>query len=175
LHREFEAWDVLVLKYQRLIYSVPLKIGLNPHDCADVFQTVCLALYRNLARLRDLPRLSSWLLTTAHREAIHVMQTERAQQRRARATAASELTPATANDFTESTLIALEQQILIRQAVASLPKRCAELLTILYYDQPTSSYQEIEARLKMPHGSIAPTRSRCLQHLRQKLARLGLP
>ena len=170
VHREFEAWDRLVRKYQRLIYSVPLRMHLGEEDCADVFQSVCLSLYRHLAQLRDIPRLSSWLLTAAHRESLHVLQRHRVRRRHEQG---PEQPEAASLDSGESLLLEVEQQVAIRQAIAALPERCRELLSILYYEQPAASYAEVEVRLKMPHGSIAPTRTRCLAQLREKLMRLG--
>src|SRR5262245_33611290 len=64
-----EAWDELVERYGRLVYSVLYKNRLSQTDAEDLFQTVFTLLFRNLARLRDQKRLSSWLITTAHREA----------------------------------------------------------------------------------------------------------
>jgi RNA polymerase sigma factor (sigma-70 family) len=169
MHREFEAWDLLIRKYQRLIYSVPLRLRLGEEDCADVFQLVCLSLFRHLAQLRDIPRLSSWLLTCAHRESLHVLERQRVRRRRERSANEPE---AISEDSGESLLLAVEQQVQIRRAIAALPMRCRELLSILYYES-TPSYAEVEARLKMPHGSIAPTRTRCLGQLRERLTRLG--
>jgi RNA polymerase sigma factor (sigma-70 family) len=170
VHREFEAWDLLIRKYQRLIYSVPVRMRLGEEDCADVFQSVCLTLYRHLTQLRDIPRLSSWLLTAAQRESLHVLERQRLRRRREQSAVQPEVT---SEDSGESLLLAVEQQVLIRQAITALPERCRELLSILYYELPGASYAEVETRLKMPHGSIAPTRARCLNQLREKLTRLG--
>jgi hypothetical protein len=46
-----EAWSLLIEKYKALIYSIPVKYGLPPHEAADVFQVTCMEL---LARLPDL-------------------------------------------------------------------------------------------------------------------------
>ena len=35
-----EAWDLLVTKYQRLVYSVPVRLGLGSEDADEVFQDV---------------------------------------------------------------------------------------------------------------------------------------
>jgi len=34
-----EAWSLLIEKYKALIYSIPVKYGLPPHEAADVFQS----------------------------------------------------------------------------------------------------------------------------------------
>ena len=46
------AWEALIVRYQRLIYSIPLKARLSTDDAADIFQSVCLKLYEKLATLR---------------------------------------------------------------------------------------------------------------------------
>ncbi|MEN3334876.1 MAG: hypothetical protein V7641_4241, partial [Blastocatellia bacterium] len=62
------AWEALVARYQRLVYSIPLKARLSADDAADIFQSVWLKLYEKLASLRDHEKLSSWLITTTTRE-----------------------------------------------------------------------------------------------------------
>ena len=49
-----EAWSLLVDKYKALIYSIPVKYGLPPHEAADVFQSTCAELLVRLADLRVL-------------------------------------------------------------------------------------------------------------------------
>ena len=46
------AWHRLIDKYKNLIYSIPIKRGLSPEAAADIFQSVCVALYSELERLR---------------------------------------------------------------------------------------------------------------------------
>ena len=43
-----EAWADLISRYQRLIYAVPVNMGLGAEDAEDVFQRVCVALYQRL-------------------------------------------------------------------------------------------------------------------------------
>jgi hypothetical protein len=35
-----QAWEALLVRYQRLIYSIPLRYGLTESDANDVFQNV---------------------------------------------------------------------------------------------------------------------------------------
>ena len=37
-----KAWEDLIDKYKRLIYSIPIKYGASSADAADVFQSVCI-------------------------------------------------------------------------------------------------------------------------------------
>src|ERR1700733_5835646 len=55
------------------------------------------------------------------------------------------------------------------RALAELSPQCSQLLRVLMASPPPS-YIEVAAALGMPVGSIGPTRARCLQRLREKLA-----
>ena len=65
LNGDEKAWERLIDKYKRLIYSVPVKYGFAPEDAADLFQNVCVDLYTNLSKLRKVESLRSWLITVA--------------------------------------------------------------------------------------------------------------
>ena len=64
------AWEALVARYQRLVYAIVRRIGLDEHAAADVFQTVFMRLMEHLPRLTDPNRLQAWIVTTAKREAL---------------------------------------------------------------------------------------------------------
>ena len=36
LDGDTEAWEALILRYQRLIYSIPIRSGFSPVDAADI-------------------------------------------------------------------------------------------------------------------------------------------
>src|SRR6266478_3587183 len=42
------AWEALVQRYQRLIYAIPRRAGLNDDQAADVFQEVFTTLFQKL-------------------------------------------------------------------------------------------------------------------------------
>ena len=75
-----EAWEVLIIRYQRLIYSIPVKHGFSPVDAADIFQSVCVKLIERLSTLRDHDRVSSWLITTTTRECWRLVSERRREQ-----------------------------------------------------------------------------------------------
>ena len=47
------AWDELVERYSRLIYSIPLRVGLSHSDADDVVQIVWGIVLRRLETLRE--------------------------------------------------------------------------------------------------------------------------
>jgi DNA-directed RNA polymerase specialized sigma24 family protein len=61
---------------------------------------------------------------------------------------------------------ALEEEQRVRVALAQLAERCRKLLSLLYFTVPTPDYDEIAKKMRMPRGSLGPTRARCLDKLR---------
>jgi RNA polymerase sigma factor (sigma-70 family) len=60
-------------------------------------------------------------------------------------------------------LLALEEEHIVRTAVAALDARCRRLLTLLFYRAEPPSYAEVARELGIREGSVGPTRARCLQ------------
>jgi RNA polymerase sigma factor (sigma-70 family) len=173
LQGEATAWEALIVRYQRLIYSIPLKARLSHDDAADIFQSVCLKLYEKLASLRDHEKLSSWIITTTTRESWRLSSRQRKEQSKneTESEEADEKLQQLASDspLIEEQRIQLEQQQTVRQAVDALPERCKDLVTLLFYRQDEVSYTEISRQMDMPVASIGPTRARCLEKLRKLL------
>ena len=72
-----DAWETLISRYQRLIYSIPIRAGFSPVDAADIVQSVCLKLFQKLSALRKQENISSWLMTTTTRECWRVVEKRR--------------------------------------------------------------------------------------------------
>lgn len=173
LSGDYAAWEALINRYQRLIYSIPLKARLSQDDAADIFQSVCLKFYEKLSTIRDREKISSWLITTASRECWRLS----ARNRRERPAAGStdedgedllKEIPASGPLHDEQREM-IETQHQVRQSVDALPERCRDLITMLFYQKDELTYVDIARRLKMPVPSIGPTRARCLEKLKKLL------
>ena len=166
------AWAALIAKYKSLIYSIPLKYGADPEDAADIFQSVCLALFAELPRLRKTAALRSWLITVA----AHISFQWKMKQRRR---GEHELTDGDEQQLGNGVTVPpalfeqLERDQLVREAVARLPPRCRELIRLLFFEDPPVPYQELAARLGLATGSIGFIRGRCLTRLQKALEGLG--
>lgn len=168
------AWEALIHRYRRLIYSIPIRAGLREEAAADVFQTVCLRLLENLGKLKDQEKLGSWIITTANRES---WRTSHRLRREAPIGEGGDVDPSMPGrpEFVDETpiaeddLIALQRQAAVRIAVESLSERCRNLLELLYFVKDRPSYEEVSRRMAMPVASIGPTRARCLEKLRKSL------
>jgi RNA polymerase sigma factor (sigma-70 family) len=167
-----QAWEALLVRYQRLIYSIPLRYGLPEHDANDIFQNVSLLLLKNLGRLRDRERLGAWLVITTRRECWRMFHQDRQIAVDPDAVYLNDPSPDSVRS--EDDFLTLERQSLVRTAVELLDESCNLLLTQLFYAEPRPTYSEIAHALALPEGSIGPTRARCLEKLMRILEKMGL-
>ena len=164
------AWERLIQRYQRLIYAIPLRAGLDEDHAAEIFQDVFTTLFQKLNDIEEPEKLQAWLVTTARRKTLRTISKAHAQPRsdiNSEATEAA-LIPDEA-PLPDEQLLILEEQHRIRTAVSLLDERCRCLLQMLFYRTEPPSYAEIAAFLRIPEGSIGPTRARCLAKLLQIL------
>jgi len=166
LKGEKAAWDTLVERYGRLVYSIPHRYGFSADDADDVFQNVFLLAYRSLDKLKDQTRLSSWLITTTHRACWQIGKRGEKYPE-----LDEKIDDVAAPD--EDQVEAWERQHLVRQGLATLGGKCEQLLNLMFLDPEKPSYETIAERLGMKVGSIGPTRARCFEKLQRILEQLG--
>lgn len=164
------AWNTLIDKYKRLIYSVPVKYGFSPDDAGDIFQNVCIDLFTNLSKLRKIESLRSWLITVATHKCFHWKK----QQKNDVELDAME------QEMAEDIAVApvavmqeIQEEQAVRDAIDRLTPRCAELVKLLFYEQPPVPYTEVAQKLGLATGSIGFIRGRCLTRLQKILGELG--
>lgn len=164
------AWYRVLNKYERLVYSIPLRYGLSRDDAADIAQITFTILIQNMDSLSEDSRLGPWLVTVARRHTWRLMERNRRES---------------ANERLEGTDVAASAVLLGRsdadsiehwelsewldEGLSKISGPCRELLLALYFQPERSSYAEVAADLDMPVGSIGPRRARCLKSLRQVL------
>ncbi len=160
------AWNGMVERYGRLVYSIPRREGMGEADAEDVYQQVFAAMHRKLDSLRDASRLSAWLITTTLREC---------RRMRRRLTRCEPLGDYASGEGPPPEEIAtLERQQLVRQALRRLGGSGERLLTALFSAQGRPDYPQIARDLGIPTGSIGPTRARCFRKLEKILAEMGV-
>lgn len=160
------AWNALISRYERLVYTIPARYGLTSTEIDDVFQSVWLSLLRNLDRLREPDRLSAWLVTTARREC---WERRRGAdfERTVTSNVDSVFTDKEGNELPPEDIVAqYREQQRLNLALDQMDERCKQLLWHLYYDSTIPSYSDVAEKLNMPIGSIGPLRARCLKKLR---------
>lgn len=170
---EASAWEALVNRFQRLIYAIPRRAGLDEDAASDVFQEVFTTLFEKLDDIEQPERLHAWLVTTARRKTWRMISRNRSSKQSGGGDdddADWELNalPDTA-PLPDEALVQLEEQHRVRTALKGLDERCRELLTLLFYRAEPPSYAEIAAATGTSEGSIGPTRARCLKKLMRAL------
>ena len=162
------AWAELVERYSPLVWGVARAHRLSGADAADVAQTVWLRLVEHLHTLREPAAVPGWLATTARYESLRVIRRS-GRELPSDTTPLDERTPSTEPD--PAAVVERAAQVEeVAAALDRLPLRCRTLLRALA-TWPDASYAEVSAALEMPVGSIGPTRGRCLDRLREELAR----
>jgi RNA polymerase sigma factor (sigma-70 family) len=168
------AWEALVARFNGLVWSIARGYRLSSADAADVFQTVWLRLAEHLGRIDNPDHIGAWLATTARRESLRVARS---------GTRTVPLDDAAVLDLAQTDEASPEQAVLqaeqarldaqrarrMWRAFGELSARCQQLLRVLIATPPPT-YAEAAVALDLPVGSIGPTRARCLQQLRRRLA-----
>jgi RNA polymerase sigma factor (sigma-70 family) len=161
-----DAWEALIRRYERLIYSVPIRLGMSAEQAVDVFQSVCFIMFRKLRSLRNQERIYSWLITTTTRECWRIWS-ERTR------TYDREKSLPLQGGWVSPEQLAIERHLLeqhrtaLKAALAELSPKCRELITALYLANDEASYESVAKWMSMPVSSIGPTRGRCLRKLKK--------
>ena len=164
------AWHQVLNRYERLVFSIPLRYGLSRDDAADVAQTTFTILIQNMDNLADDSRLGAWLATVARRH------TWRFMKRNHRETASERLedprliqSAALLGQHDADSIEHWELSDWLDAGLSQISERCRKLLLALYFQPEQSSYAELVEQMGMPLGSIGPTRARCLKRLKRIL------
>ena len=161
------AWETIVLKYQKMLFSIPRRAGLGNDLASDVLQEVFITLFEKLDSLEQPQFLRAWLTTTTRHKTIHLIQRET----RGRPKSLDEMQEESFFQFPDKAplpdevLIQLEKENQIENAMSQMDERCRRLISMLYLETEQIAYAEIAEILDIPLGSIGPTRARCLQKL----------
>ncbi len=170
---EQAAWDALVDRYQRLIYSIPRRAGLSEEQAADIFQEVFLTLVEKIDQIEQPDRIRSWMVTTAKfktwgavrgSKGFYSPETDEEME--------NEMASLTDDSpLADDMLIKMEEQHLIRTALKQLEERCQKILSMIYLRDTAASYVEVAAAIGVGETSISPLRSRCLKKLEKVLSK----
>jgi RNA polymerase sigma factor (sigma-70 family) len=162
------AWEAIVKRYERLVWSVLGRYGIREEDRQDAFQTTFVALFKSLSTIENPETLPKWLAVTAAREARHLaVKGSRVKEN--------------LDDFTEQlrdgafspedVAAQTEEAAAVHSGLDKMDTRCKDLLTRSFIQE--QEYGEISREMGLPIGSIGPTRARCLEKLRKILTSMG--
>ena len=164
-----QAWEWLIDKYKRLVYSIPFKYHATPEDASDIFQAVCIELFNSLGKLRNVQSLRAWLITVTIHQSLYW------KKKRGNNLELDAMTPEAIEEMAVAPEVieAILQEEAMREAISQLPERCAKLVRLLFLEQPPLPYNEVARKLGLATGSIGFIRGRCLEKLKKVLMELG--
>jgi RNA polymerase sigma factor (sigma-70 family) len=156
------AFARLVVRFDRPLRGITRQYRLSGWDADDVIQCTWMQFLEHGSKLREPAAISGWLVTTARRYCLRVLQSHVREL-----LSADPTTSETGHDGgLESDIITAEQRAALNASLSQLSVRQRDLMTLLL-DEPELSYEEVGRRLSLPIGSIGPTRQRSLSRLRR--------
>jgi len=155
------AWDELVAGLERVAWRAIGGFDLSAEDRKDAFAGTFFRLYERLDTIREPAKLPGWVATTARNEVLALL---RARRRDMPMDLDDQHLPPVEPEPAKQ-LLDLELHEALQSGLARLSSACRQLLHLLTIDPPLS-YAEVGTMLDLPHGSIGPTRQRCLDRLR---------
>lgn len=163
------AWAELIESFRPLVWVTVRSFGLDADDAEDTCQATWTRVFQRIDVIREPEKIRAWIVTVAKREALrHVGRPKRDLP----VGDGLELLELPATDATaEELLDRAAEHSRLGEAVSVLTAPQRELLELLF-SEDEFSYAEISRRLRIPHGSIGPTRRRILNLLREEL---GVP
>lgn len=164
-------WTALVRQLEPVVHAVAWRCGVRGTDLDDVAQTVWLAAWQHVGQLRDPAALRAWLVAITRNAARnHAMSGRRlvlvdfSDNGQLAAHGIEDGHQGDVGPGVDDGLRRAELVDAIRGGLAELNSSYRELLLMLASDPPTP-YREISDRLRVPLGSIGPTRARLLKKL----------
>ncbi|MFV0459921.1 MAG: RNA polymerase sigma factor [Actinomycetales bacterium] len=157
------AFDQLVRVLTPMLWHLARAYRIDAQSAEDAVQATWFALVRRADSISDPQALVRWLSVTVRREAARL----------AKGAARTEPTESMDIDVRLPLVSAPDANVVdtamydvLWRHVSKLNERCQHLLRVLAFSE-RPDYKRLSADLKMPIGSIGPTRARCLNKLRE--------
>jgi RNA polymerase sigma factor (sigma-70 family) len=169
LRGDSPSWDRLVTRFENLVWSVVRGFALSDADSLDAAQMTWLRLVEKLDGVTNPDKVGSWLITTARRECLQIIE------RRARSLPVDPVDAFRHLVSPQDSLQMVECKDELDRIFAAfkhLSEKCRSLLRVVLSD-PAPTYEEISDALGLPIGTIGPRRQRCLAQLRAAASTLG--
>ncbi len=164
---DLSAFDAIVDRYERRVFSIALRICRHHDDARDAAQDVFVTAFRALSGFRGDAQLSTWL----HRVAVNSsLDTVRRRQRRDAASIENLMEQASGEPGPEAAAIDLVRAREVHRALGTLaPDQRA---IIVLHDLQGLDYAECAAALEVPIGTVKSRLHRARLQLARRLGHL---
>src|SRR5437867_3329385 len=159
------AFEELVTRYQRMVYTLTLRMVGNGEDARELTQVSFIKAWRGLGRFDSRRRFFSWL----YRIAVHECLNFRRQRRRFEA---METEPESPGRGPAEQAEELETEAQVQQALNRVGERDRQILVLRHFLD--LSYEAIGEALRVPPKTVKSRLYVARQRLRIELERIGV-
>ena len=158
---DIRAFSAIVSNYQKMVFTIVLKIVENREDAEDIMQEVFVKLYKSLNKFKEESEFSTWLYRIAYNTTISELR-----KRKISNVSINDNLNAVNEIFTDEEELDVKEIKLqyLDEVLKKLPPDEIFLVTLYYYKE-----QSIEAISKISNLSVANVKVK-LHRVRKKIA-----
>lgn len=169
-----DAFESIVFKYEKMIYSLAYRMLNNREDASDVTQEVFLKLYKAMEKIsQNKPNLKAWLYTVCYNTAIDEIRRKKGKDTLSTDTAMNDKDESFIQNIEskepnpEEMLLKKEKSQILLEAINELSEQHKDL--IILRDINSLSYNEIAEITNQSLGTVKSGISRARKNLRDIL------
>ncbi len=174
-----DAFEVLVIKYQKRMFNIALRVAGNSEDAAEIAQDAFVSAYRGLGSFKGEAKFSTWLTTIVMNHARNRLRRNKSRDRHEELsldapvrTGGGELMPdpPSGGPSTLDRLAQKERQAAVQDCIGRLEPEYREALVLR--DLQGFSYEEIGSMLKVREGTVKSRLFRAREAVKECLKKL---
>jgi len=167
------AFNRLVLKWERKIYNLSLRMLRNPEDASDSTQEIFLLAFRNIRKFRGNSRFSTWLYRIAVNHCFDIIKRKPAdyQVENPGQDERGSLKYFSPGNLQEKSIFQSERQSRILESLAVLPKDQRVVIELKFFQEET--FNGISSILDIPESTVKYRYYMALGFLKDHLGRFA--
>ena len=173
---DMHAFEELILKHEKIVYNLALRMMNHSEDAKDISQEVFLKAYRSLSNFDERSAFSTWIYRITHNTCIDEMRKRKGKQNYSleeeleNEEGSMQRQIADEGDTPEESLLREEQKSEILQALDSLSEE--HKAAIVLRDVKGLSYEEIAEILELSLGTVKSRISRARNQLKIEILKI---
>lgn len=161
---DMEAFEALIIQYEKFIYNISLRIMGNAEDAKDISQEVIIKIYRNLSSCADIEYLRAWVARVTYNTCMDELR-----RRKGKVTESYDAAIVLGDETAERQIVdpaAGPEALLLRKEMAGLLQKGLDCLSeehrtlVVLRDVQGLSYEEIAQGMDIPLGTVKSRISR---------------
>ena len=173
---DMQAFEELILKHEKIVYNVALRMMNHSEDAKDISQEVFLKAYRNIKNFDERSMFSTWLYRITTNTCIDEMRKRKGKQNYSleeeleNEDGSMQRQIADEGDTPEESLMRGEEKGEILQALDTLSEE--HRVAIILRDVKGLSYEEISEIIELPMGTVKSRISRARNQLKNEILKI---